>query len=154
MVKIRFATRNDIPTLANLWVEKMVLIAQADPRVKLAGDALTQWSSAALDWLSDERCIVYIAEQQDSVLGFAIGWIQTAPPGTIPEHIGVITELTLDMHQYQQGLAKALVNELREWFKKREITNIVALVPHRHPMQQAFWRSLGATEWIDLMWIK
>lgn len=153
-VTVRPAKPVDIPVLAKLWLEKIVLVAQSDARFKLSPDAAAHWSTGAIQWLSDTRCMIYTAEQEDNLTGFAIGWIQTAPPGVLPERIGVVTELVLDMHQYQQGLARALLTPLREWFNAQGAGAVVALVPHRHPVQQAFWRSLGATEWIDLMWVK
>ena len=43
-VTVRPAKPNDIPALAQLWLEKMVLVAQSDSRFKLLPDAADQWS--------------------------------------------------------------------------------------------------------------
>jgi hypothetical protein len=153
-VTVRPAKPNDIPELAQLWLEKMVLVAQSDSRFKLLPDAIVQWSSSAGSWLEDEHCMIYAAEQENHLTGFVMGWIQDAPPGVVPTRIGLITELAVDMHQYQQGLARALITPLREWFNQQGVGAVAAIVPHRHPVQQAFWRSLGASEWVDFMWIK
>jgi hypothetical protein len=153
-VTVRPAKPNDIPALAQLWLEKMVLVAQSDSRFKLLPDAADQWATQAVLWFSDERCMIYAAEQENHLTGFVMGWIQTAPLGVALERIGLITELALDMHQYQQGLARTLLTPLREWFNHQGVGAVAAIVPHRHPVQQAFWRSLGATEWVDFMWIK
>lgn len=154
MLTLRPATQHDIPTLTDLWLEKMVLVAQADSRIKLLPDAAVRWASDAGKWLGDERCAIFCAEQNGHIVGFIIGWLQSGPPGITPEQFGIVTELALDMHQYQQGAARALLAPLRAWFSERGADAVMVLIPHRHPVQQAFWRSLGAAEWMDLLWIK
>jgi GNAT superfamily N-acetyltransferase len=153
MSNIRLAYPNDLPALADLWLDQAVLLAQTDPRFVLASDAAAQWSASAARWITNAHCRLLIAEESE-IVGFIIGWMYAMPPGILPAHIGIVTELVLDMHDYQQGIARALMSELRAWFRKQGIDQIAALVPHRHPVQQAFWRSQGAAEWVDVLWLK
>jgi hypothetical protein len=88
------------------------------------------------------------------LLGYVMGWILSNPPGLLPEKIGVISDMTLDAHQYQGGLGRSLVKAAREWFAEQQIENVIVHVSHRHAVEQAFWRSLGALEWVDVMWLK
>ena len=81
MLIIRAATETDLPALAHLWHEKMVL--QADPRTVLAPNARDSWTAAAQLWLDDGRCGLFTAEREGQVIGYILGWVQPMP-GVVP----------------------------------------------------------------------
>ena len=153
-VKICRATQNDIPTMAELWREKMILQQQNDRRFTLAPDGDATWAAAAMEWLENECYRVYVAQSQNKSVGYIIGRIDTAPPGLLPEHIGVVADIAVGVHSYQSGLGRLLLEALKDWFKEQGITRALALAPHRQPVEQAFWRALGATELTEVLWIK
>lgn len=151
---IRTANLGDIPRLAELWHEKMIIQQQFDSRFALAGNSVTLWSAAMCEWLQDGRCAIYVGVQNMTPIAYIIGWIQTAPPGLHPAQIGAVTDLTIDLHAGKSNLGRDLLTALRIWFNDNDIQHIIAYVPNRSPIEQAFWRGLGATEWSDLMWMK
>jgi ribosomal protein S18 acetylase RimI-like enzyme len=153
-VTIRTAKSSDIPAMAALWHEKTVVQQQSDARFTLLPDGDTRWSEAATDWLSDSRCCIYVGERTDGIVGYIIGWLQDAPPGLSPEKVGVISDLAVGLHSYQSGLGRMLLDALREWFADQDVTCLLAHVPRRQPVEQAFWRALGATELTEVMWMK
>jgi hypothetical protein len=153
-VTIRTATPTDIPAMAKLWQEKMILQQQFDRRYGLLPDSDARWSAAAARWLDDDCCRMVVAVRENCAVGYIIGWIQNSPPGLTPEQIGVVTDMTVGLHSYQGGLGRLMLEPLRGWFMGEGITQIIAQVPSRQPVEQAFWRALGATELSDLMWIK
>lgn len=148
MLTVRVALATDIPALADLWLEKMIL--QADPR---ATPSPERWSDAAIGWLDDERCVVLAAERDGQLVGCIVGWIQPLP-GYPSDQLGMITELAIDAHRYQQGVGRALVDALRAWFDERGVTAMAVLSSRRLAVDQAFWRSVGAVDWMELLWIK
>lgn len=151
MLTVRAARATDLSALAHLWHEKMVL--NADRRSAPAPDGRDAWAAAAQDWLNDQRCGFFAAEQNGVLVGYAVGWLPPMP-GVIPAQIGLITDLALDMHGYHGGAGRALVGALREWFESRGASGTAVLTPHYDAVGQAFWRSLGAAEWMDVLWIK
>jgi len=153
---VRAATLNDLPELTRLWHEKMVLQQQFDHRLSLAPDAANQWSAAVSDWLEDPDCKMVIAlrDSDTHTLAYAVGWVKRAPPGLLTRHIGYITDIAVDAHRQQSGVSGLLLAALKSWFAGRDVQQMVAYVPHRGAVEQAFWRAQGASEWIDLMWIK
>jgi len=160
-VIIRIAAANDIPRLAELWHEKMVLLQQTDMRFVIPNDPISRWSQAMSEWLQDNRCAIYLAESQHLVVGYVIGWLQFAPfllfdrTGAIGDvTVGVISEIVLDTHSYHAGVARTLLQTIRGWFAEQGVENVVAYVPHNYAVEQAFWRSVGATQLVDVMWIK
>jgi ribosomal protein S18 acetylase RimI-like enzyme len=150
----RTATSADLPEMTRLWHEKMVIQQQFDRRFTLLPDGATHWSLAVEGWLSDDDCALFVAERESALLGYIVGRMKPAPPGLMPETIGVITDLTVDAHSHESGIGKTLLTTVREWFSQRDITHLVAYVPARQTIEQAFWRSQGAAEWVDLMWMK
>lgn len=151
---IRRAETNDIPELSRLWYEKRTVQQQFDRRLTLAADGRTAWEHAAASWLTDAGCAIFVGSYDAGLLGYVIGWVQPNPPGLLPEKIGVITDMALDSHQYQGGLGRSLVKAARGWFAGQGVENVIVNVPYRHAVEQAFWRSLGAREWVDVMWLK
>jgi ribosomal protein S18 acetylase RimI-like enzyme len=152
-VIIRRATSSDLPRLAELWQEKMILLQQSDPRfASFSGDPAA-WSKGACDWLESDPFAIFVGEHGAQIVGYVVGWKQPglfAPPA---EQIGVITDFALDTHTYQGGLGTRLLRAVREWFNQSGISRIAVYAPHCHAVEQAFWRAAGATQWIDLMWI-
>lgn len=153
-VIIRPANAADISKMVMLWHEKIILQQQSDRRLQLLPDARERWSTAAGDWLANPCCRMNVALREDEIVGYIIGWIQAGTPGLAPERIGAITDITVGVHSYQSGLGKLLLESLRSWFCEQGTTQLIAHVPRRQPVEQAFWRALGATELTDVMWIK
>lgn len=153
-VTIRKVEPDDLPGVAALWHERMTLQQQSDRRFSLAADAPARWQAAAAGWLADPHCLLVAAERGGLLVGYAVGWLRDAPPGLLPERIGVVSEMHVGVHSYQSGLGQALLNELRAWFAQQGAGALTAQVPRRQPVEQAFWRALGAAEWIDVMWVK
>ena len=151
MLTIRATTVNDLSALSQLWYEQRVL--QLDRRLLPAANAREQWSAAAKNWLLEVRCGSFSAEDQGVIVGGIVGWLQPMP-GLAPEQIGLITELVIDTHGYHGGVGRALVAALRDWFTGQGAAQTAIWTSHADAVAQAFWRSLGATEWMDVLWIK
>lgn len=151
---IRPATSADVPAMSSLWYEKMTIQQQTDRRFQLAPEAQVEWAQAMGGWLKDSCYAVYIAERSAVLVGYVVGRIQDNPPGLRPARSGAVIEMTFGAHSYQSGLGKELLKPLNLWFAGQGITTIVAHVPRRQPVEQAFWRALGATELTDVMWMK
>ena len=153
-VNIRPATPADLTGLAELWQDKMVLLQQMDRRITLMPDGRARWQTAVAGWLSDTQHAIFVAAHNKALVGYIIGRIEPGPPGMLPERYGLITEIALDMHSYNAGMGRSLVQVLRAWFANQGIKHAIAAVPRRYAVEQAFWRALGATERVDLMWMK
>lgn len=154
LLTVRPANITDLPDLTRLWHEKTILQQQFDRHFTLMPDAMVAWATVVAEWLSDSDCCVRIASQDDVALGYAIGWIRPVPPGISPSHIGCIEDMAVDAHARQGGVGKSLLIALQEWFRERDIQNVIASVPRLSAVEQAFWRAQGAVEWVDLMWMK
>lgn len=152
-VMVRVANSDDLPDLSRLWYEKTVLQQQTDRRWKLASDARASWSAQVADWFTGVDYRVLVGIRGNQIAGFIIGRLQAAPPGFLPKTIGAVIDMTVDIHGQPEGVGQVLFHALSNWFQQQDVHLIVTCVPHRQAVDQAFWRALGATEWVDVMWL-
>lgn len=153
-IVIRRAQHSDLPDLSNIWHSKISFQQQIDRRLTLAENAQQKWIEHLGRMLNEERSRVWVVELQSSVVGYLIAMLHDLPPGLYPESIGYIPDMALDIHNPHPRLGQLLLEAARAWFAEYQVQNIVASVPHRQVVEQAFWRAQGATEWMDLMWLK
>ena len=153
-ITVRLATLNDLIDLADMWYENKAIQQQSDARVILLADAKTKWIAESTLWLSNARCSIWIAFRGAKLAGYLVAWLQDMPPGVQPDRVGCITDIAVDPHNPSGGAGQFLLNAASEWFLGQGIKNLIATVPHRQPIQQAFWRGQGAKTWMDLMWLK
>ncbi|NDJ60336.1 MAG: GNAT family N-acetyltransferase [Chloroflexi bacterium] len=154
MLTIRTATPADLPELVELWHEQRLLRAQSDRRFQPTPNARAEWSAQAQSWIADANCGWFVAEHAHRPVGHIIGWLQPAPPGVSTASFGAITDIAIDLHGYHGGVGRGLVDALRAWFAEHKVQQVIVWVPRRQAVEQAFWRSLGATAWMDILWIK
>ncbi len=150
----RRAQADDLSMLSGIWHEKLTILAGADKRYMPTSDAGARWLEAAMLWLSDETCAMFVACADDRPIGYALGAVQSAPPGLSYPLMGAITQMAIDPHGYYGGAARMLVEAIRNWFGERDVKRVVVYVPHRSPAEQAFWRAYGTSEWMDILWLK
>ncbi len=150
---IRLANSVDVPAMAVLWHERMTLQQRSDRRYKIAPNGQALWSTTVREWLVDDQFIIYVAHHESQLVGYIIGCIQASPPGVIPEQVGAVLEIVVGAHTNQSGLGRQLLDPVRRWFRERGLMRMIAYVPRRQPVEQAFWRALGAAELTDMMWM-
>ena len=95
----------------------------------------------------------FAAVRDGEVIGYVVGQLQPMP-GMAPEQIGLIIDIALDAHGYHGGAGRELVSALTDWFSAHNADHMAVCTPHFDAVGQAFWRSLGASEWMDILWIK
>jgi hypothetical protein len=154
MITVRPTLEADLPHLVHIWYEKWTLLSQADQRVRLASDAKERWTSGVRAWVEAADMHMVSALTGDIPVGYAVGSIMDAPLGLIPEKMGVVMDIALDGHRNYPGAARMLIGVLRGWFAAHGVEQIVVWAARRQPVEQAFWRSLGAVEWMDGLWLK
>ena len=151
---IRPASGDDLPGIAALWRERMTLRQQTDSRFVIAPDGASTWMKNAAGWLANPDYAIYVADLDATMVGYIVARIEDSPPGLLPTKIGVVVEMAVGAHSYQSGLGRHLLQPVRSWFADREISQFVVYVPHRTPVEQAFWRAVHAPEMTDIMWMK
>lgn len=150
---VRRALPTDIENMLAVWQETAELLVSADRRYRLAADAPIRWQNAVNDWLTQDDMAIFLAERKGKVTGYIIGAITANLPGFLPDYYGYVHDLAMDSHGLA-GAGQSLLTALQGWFRDKGITELQARVPTRHPVAQAFWRALGATELYNQMIIR
>ncbi len=140
--------------MASLWLEKMALQQLRDRRLRLAQDGAERRVRAMQGWLQDESYCLLVALAGGQTAGYIVGCERPGSAGMLPERQGQVLELTVGLHSDLNGLGGILWQPLHDWFRQRGLEDIIVHVPDRQPVEQAFWRSLGATEMAGLFWMK
>lgn len=154
MIFLRTACQEDLLSLSAIWYENRLVQQQYDLRIRLAPDAQDRWCSAAAEWLIIPDMQVLVYEKDDRVLGYIVGRVELAPPGLLPEQLGVVLELNADLHARESGVGSQLLHELRSWFLERGINQVVARTIGHSVVEHAFWRAQGAADWMAWLWLK
>ncbi len=147
---VREAKPTDMDELLRLWKERSEVYLK-DPRIKLSA---AQWREAVLAWLPREDVQVLVADREGQLIGYIIGWVQPNLPALTPPFYGLINELSVDGHCKQGGVGTALLAELKNWFKRKDLKQVEIRVPHLQAIEQAFWRASGAADYYDHMWYR
>ncbi len=153
-VEIRRAGPEDLQSMASLWLENMALQQLGDRRVRLAQDSVECRVHALQGWLQDLSYCVLVALASRQVAGYIVGCERPGPAGMLPERQGHMLELTVGLHTDMNGLGGRLWPPLQNWFRQRGLEEIIVHVPLRQPVEQAFWRSMGAIEMTGMFWMK
>lgn len=152
--RIRKARAADLPVLVDLWLEKMALQQLSDPGIRLAPDARTRRLAAMESWLRDPDFCLLVATRGSHTGGYVLGCERSGQPGMLPLRYGHVLEMTLAMHSDSSGTGSRLWMALRDWFGDRGLDEAIVQVSGRQPVEQAFWRSLAASEMTDKLWLR
>lgn len=142
----RPVTAADLPILSALWHEKMLLQNTIADRER--------WQTRAETWMHMPTCGFFAYIDEDRPVGYILAWSQPAP-AHIPEPLmTIINDMAIDAHGYHSGAGRELVRAVKTWAESRGAPQIVVMASRRYAAEQAFWRGLGASSWMEILWLK
>jgi len=142
-MQIRLAKSSDMGAAAQLWFDRITLLQQIDPRIKLLPDARENWSAVAIGWTRDEQTRFLVAEHKGTLVGFIVVRIAPGKPGLQPQRRGVLLEMVVDLHETHRGLSDQLLDCAKRWLAAGGATEIEVDAPARYPVEAAYWRAQG-----------
>ena len=152
---IRRGTKSDTKEVLRLWRGMMELHAQADgrfrPRPAPFGEQAMEQHLADGVWDRDDVC-VYVAEDEGRLVGQIIGMMREPYPVFEPGRYGYVTDIVVDEPARRKGVGRALFLALREWFRAQGADHIRLRAAHRNRAGQAFWRAVGFSDYMDVLW--
>lgn len=151
---IRAITQDDLWQLSEFWYDKMALLQQRHPQIRLLPDARRIWRDAMQQALNNDL-IGYVATVDATVVGGIIATIVPNQPGLAPAHFGDLRYLLLDLHMAQpnKGLAEALLKALQDDLQKHGITQLSVRASTQLAVERSFWRAMGAQKSDDVLWL-
>lgn len=141
---VRRAQQSDQERVGELWMQLLSEQASLDDRFDVAEDALERWENDFPMWLDDETARVYVAEDEEEILGFATArrW---GPPPIYKESSEVyIDELYVQPDARRRGLGTQLLRAVRDWTDRLGAQRIRLNVLTANNAGRAFWAAQEA----------
>lgn len=152
-MNIRPAKLSDLSTVSFIWYERIALLQQSDSYFTPIPNATQVWEEQATLWIDDATVGFFVAEHQSEVIGYVIVTVNQGPIGLRPKQIGKIIDMGLDLHQSHRGLGGNLVDMAKSWLSEQGIRILTVDLPARYPVEEAFWRSVGAKLRFSEFWM-
>jgi ribosomal protein S18 acetylase RimI-like enzyme len=147
---VRRALARDVDRVVALWAELWEHHARIDPRHALRRDAGPEIRRLISADLRDPDALVLLYEQSDAC-GLCMTRIQQAPPIGLETRRAEIGELYVRADARRCGVGRALVGDALAWVRERRVERVVVRVEARNELGQAFWRSLGFADAMDVL---
>jgi len=151
---VRRAVKGDIVEMLRLWREMMDFHAAADPRFrpKSSPGGERAWESFVHEhaW-TDEGWCVFVAEMDGRAIGYSVGVLREPYPVFEPGRFGEVMDMVVSRDARRLGVGQALFTALKAWFRERGADHVELQVAHRNATSQAFWRSVGCTDYMDTL---
>lgn len=133
-MKIREATKLDIPVMAELLHELFALEADFTPNYAL--------QARGLDLLLDSECAtVFVAEINGKVVGMCT--VQVHVSTAAGTEVGLVEDVVVDIEYRANGVGTALLRALEEWADERGLARLQLLADRDNHTAIRFYRCRG-----------
>jgi GNAT superfamily N-acetyltransferase len=148
---IRRAFARDLDQLTALWRAINAHHSHLDPLFTERSEAGAEARELLRAQLADADMAFFVSERAGELVGFCAVRVDRAPPILVEVERAQITDLFVVEGLRRKGLARALVASALEWVRARRIGRIEVRVARGNHEGQAFWRSLGFSDLMDVL---
>jgi GNAT superfamily N-acetyltransferase len=148
-ITIRPMTEDDADAIADMWLALVAYHQALDPELPgAAPGGQHRYARRIIDRLNDPYTRTLVAENSDGrVIGFVLGMVVDLMQDIFAQQLGgFLADIYVEPDYRRQGVGKALVNGLKDWFREMRITTFEWHVAARNPDGLAFWRAVGGRE--------
>lgn len=148
MTCIRHAMISDIPEVTKLqqaFIQEHQKLY--DPVFyELHPEASKEWSSWALKKLQSQELGLFIALEEDTIIGYISGFIEQRAPIYKLRVVGFLSNMYVAPSYRGKGIGSQLHHALLQWFKEKNIHSIELNVDAQATTTIATWHRLGYKE--------
>jgi ribosomal protein S18 acetylase RimI-like enzyme len=148
---LRLARAEDLPRLTELWIEMATHHTSLDALFSLRPGAEPEIRRLFTALFEDPDAAVFVWEAPDDLLGFCAVRIDRAPPILQETRRAEITDLGVTAAARRGSIGRELAAAAFAWAKNRGIERLEVRVAARNRDGQAFWRSLGFEDLMDVL---
>jgi ribosomal protein S18 acetylase RimI-like enzyme len=150
MISIRPYAANDQLALQQLMAELQNHLSDMDPLKRIRNiedfDA-AQYIDHLLDKVGNDKGKIFVAEEQDKLIGFIAGAIPNEDPDDALDHYpakeGSIIELVISQEYHGQGTGRALMEKMEEYFREKNCEYIRVGCFAQNTNTHAFYEKRG-----------
>jgi len=148
---LRLARGADLSRLTELWIEIATHHTSLDPLFTLRPGARPEVARLLAALFRDPDAAIFVWEGPGGVLGFCTVRIDRAPPILRETRRAEITDLGVGAAARREGIGRELVAAASAWARNRGVARLEVRVAARNREGQAFWRSLGFDDLMDVL---
>lgn len=148
---LRLARSSDIPRVTELWIEMASHHTSADPLFTLRSGAGLEVKRLLSALSRDPDAAIFVWEGPDDLLGFCTVRVDQAPPILQETRRAEITDLGVSAAARRGGIGRELAAAAFAWARDRGMARLEVRVAARNREGQAFWRSLGFDDLMDVL---
>ena len=137
--------------MAELWIEIAAHHVSLDPLFTLRPGAEPEVERLIAELFGDPDAAIFVWEAPDDLLGFCAVRIDRAPPILRETRRAEITDLGVSAAARRGGIGRELCAAASAWARARGIARLEVRVAARNREGQAFWRSLGFDDLMDVL---
>ncbi len=141
--KVRRATEKDLQPMIELWKGLMDFHATRDPIFIRGPDAEKNWESFVRKNMASDAAAVFVAEQDNRLVGYCMALISSYPPVLAVSTFGELMDLMVHPDYRRQGVGQELFAAAKAWYKERGIRRIEVRAAATNEISTAFWPKMG-----------
>ncbi|MFW6375751.1 MAG: GNAT family N-acetyltransferase [Thermoplasmatota archaeon] len=147
-INIRKAEKNDIPKLAELWYKLASMHEDMMDGYELSKNPKKEWVEFILNNYDKKSMITFMADEDDSLVGFVTVIIRERPGIFKDTKVGMILDLIVDENKRNRGIGSALVDRAEKWIKSKGVSVGVLTVTPENKNAVNFWEKKGYSTYL------
>ena len=153
-MEIKEASEKHIPEITKLWMEFMYFNTAIEPFDTSGDNVLTQVETHLRNKITSDDSLVLIATDNQRVVGYSISQITRRPPFTRGKQLGVIYDMAVTASYRKKGIGKEILDQIKSWFKDRDIHRIELSVVTKNTIGDSFWREQGFKDYEQILYLE
>lgn len=145
---IRLMKPTDAPAIVELWSALVAYHRELTTDLPAAAvNGAARYAKRLIQRLDDPFTHILVAEDEDRVIGFALGTIVDLLPDIFNvEPGGYLADIFIAPAYRHQGLGRELIEEMINWFREQQVHYIELSVAVQNEQAIAFWKAVGGRE--------
>lgn len=141
---IRRATEADYARLNALFEELDEHHRKALPQVFRKPDGPSRTQDFLSGAIADQNAVIYIAENQDGIIGLVYAYVRIIPesPIRIPCRVGEVDQIVVRQGYRRHGVGKALMEMVDQWAGRMKLDRLELSVWNFNKEARDFYREL------------
>ncbi len=153
-MRIVEATEPNIPEIVELWKELVDHHAKIDAFFTRREDGHMMFKSFITELINMKEAKVFIAIENEVIIGYIIAKIDEYPPVFLLEKYGAIYDLLVTSKHRKKGIGEKLWLETLKWFKDLGLERVELNIVPNNPESSSFWKKQGFQTYMHKLFIK
>ena len=149
IVDIRETTLGDIPDVVDIWRDSMELYRRTNPNYwKLSKKGEKAFCNHVAETLSKPDASVIVAEENGTLVGFTLVYVESLPEWFETQQIGLIRYMAVSSVARGKKVGAMMFDFAIKWFRERRVNRVELYVLNGLPAS-GFWQKLGFSTFME-----